>query len=317
MSEEAKPSRQDQAAAWFAAERAGLMLAEQRAEFDAWRADPRNEATLVAMRVLWDDLAVLKSNPKPAARPSRKRIALPVAAALMLITVASIFAGARMIRFGDTSIETIAGQQKTQSTPDGSVIAVNVASNVAYRITAARRYVRLKDGEAAFMVKPDRARPFVVRVGDYEVRAIGTAFNVKQRDGAIQVAVSEGRVEICRLGVDGAPIGLTSLNAGQLLRFPASYSETGFTATPRMVAPEQVAEWRMRIVTYEDAPIRDVVEDFNRYFDQKLLVRQPELLARRVTIRLKVDDREQAIATLADLLDAHVLRTERGEVIAN
>lgn len=317
MSEdEAKPGRQDQAAAWFAAERAGLMLAEQRAAFDTWRADPRNEAALAAMRDLWDDMAVLKGKTKPAPAPTKRRIVLPIAAALLLIVLGGAFA-TRMIRFDDAAIETIAGQQKTQSTPDGSVIAVNVASNVTYRITDARRLVRLKQGEAAFMVKPDSARPFVVRVGDYEVRATGTAFNVKERGGAIQVAVSEGKVQICRLGKDGAPIELTSLGAGQLLRFPAKYSEAGFAATPVEVAPEQVGEWRMRIVTYEDAPIRDVVEDFNRYFAQKLLVQQPELLDRRVTIRLKVDNREHAIETLAGLLDAHVVRTERGEMLAN
>jgi transmembrane sensor len=314
--EEAKLGRQDQAAAWFAAERAGLMLAEERAAFDAWRADSRNEAALTAMRELWDDLAVLKSKTKPAPAPTKRRIVLPIAAALLLIVLGGAFA-ARMIRFDNTGIETIAGQQKTQSTPDGSVIAVNVASNVTYRITAAHRLVKLKDGEAAFMVKPDPARPFVVRVGDYEVRAVGTAFNVKQRNGAIQVAVSEGTVQICRLGKDGASIELTSLGAGQLLRFPAEYSEASFSAAPRAVAPDQVAEWRMRIVTYEDAPIRDVVEDFNRYFSKKLLVQQPELLDRRVTVRLKVDDREQAIETLAGLLDAHVVRTERGVMLSN
>jgi transmembrane sensor len=315
MSEDkAKPGRQDQAAAWFAAERAGLMLAEQRAEFDAWRADPRNEAALAAMRDLWDDMAVLKTKTSPA--PAKRRIVLPVAAALILIVLGGAFA-ARMIRFNDASIQTIAGQQKTQSTPDGSVIAVNVASSVSYRITAASRVVRLKDGEAAFMVKPDPARPFVVRVGDYEVRAVGTAFNVKQRSGAIQIAVSEGKVQICRLGQDGLPMELTSLSAGQLVRFPAKYSEAGFTATPREVAPGQVAEWRMRIVTYEDASVRDVLADFNRYFSKKLLIQQPELLGRRVTIRLKVDDREQAIETLAGLLDAHVVRTEGGEMLSN
>lgn len=314
--EREKTSRQDQAAAWFAAERTGLMLAEERAEFDAWRSDPRNEAALIAMHELWDDLAVLKANAKPAPAPAKRRVALPIAAAVLLILLGGVFA-ARMIWANDTAIRTIAGQQKTQSTPDGSVIAVNVASSVSYTFTDVHRLVWLKRGEAAFLVKPDPARPFIVRVGDYEVRAVGTAFNVKERSGAVQVAVSEGKVQICRLGKDGAPDELMSLGAGQLLRFPAEYAKATFAATPREVAPDQVAEWRMRIVTYEDAPVRDVVEDFNRYFSQKLLVEQPELLERRVTIRLKVDDREQAIETLAGLLDAHVLKIQGGEMLTN
>lgn len=316
MSEEgAKPSRQDQAAAWFAAERAGVMLVEQRAEFDAWRADPRNQSALNAMYELWGDLAVLKAA-NPAAPKKVERPYAAIAAALLLVVVGGALAAAQLMRPAGTTIQTVAGQQRTQSTPDGSVIAVNVASAVSYTINDAERSVRLGDGEASFSVKPDKSRPFVVRVGDYRVRAVGTAFNVKQRNGAIQVGVSEGKVDICRVGAGGELIPLVSLGAGQLLQFPAAYSAATFATVPAVVPAEQVSEWRMRIVTYEDVPVRDVVEDFNRYFAQKLEVKEPALLEKRVTIRLKVDNREQAIDTLAGLLDVRVVRTEKGEELA-
>ena len=36
------------------------MLAEDRAAFDAWHSDPRNQAALNAMHELWGELAILK-----------------------------------------------------------------------------------------------------------------------------------------------------------------------------------------------------------------------------------------------------------------
>jgi ferric-dicitrate binding protein FerR (iron transport regulator) len=73
----------------------------------------------------------------------------------------------------------------------------------------------------------------------------------------------------------------------------------------------------MRIVTYEDVAVREVVDDFNRYFEQKLGVEGQSLLDRRVTIRLHVDDRTRAIETLASLLDARVVGKGAGEILVN
>jgi transmembrane sensor len=314
-----RPSRQDEAAAWFAAERAGVMLVEQRAAFDAWRADPRNQAALDAMRELWDDLAVLKgAAPEPAAsapRPTRTRGRLAAMAALVLLVIGASGTAWWLLQPGPASIVTVAGQQKSQSLPDGSVIAVNVASTVAYDISDKERSVTLAQGEAAFSVRADPARPFVVRTGDYEIRAVGTAFNVRQRDGVIDVAVSEGKVEICRAaGAAGAAV-LTRLAAGELLRFPATFSPATFDGSPKPVPVGQISEWRMRIVTYEDAPVSEVIEDFNRYFDQKLTVEDADLRKRRVTVRLRVDDRVHAIETLASLLDARLITLGASDIL--
>ncbi|MDP3737529.1 MAG: FecR domain-containing protein [Hyphomonadaceae bacterium] len=314
-SDATKLSRQDQAAKWFAAERAGVMLVEQRAEFDAWKADPRNMAALDAMRELWDDLAVLKgSEPTPAKKP--RSLFLPAAAAVAALLIGGIATASLMSAPADTPIVTAEGQQKTQSMPDGSVIAVNVASNVSYKFTETERLVTLSEGEAAFSVKPDPDKPFVVRVGGLEVRAVGTSFNVRQRDGVLQVSVSEGQVQLCRMTGSGESV-IANLSAGQLLRLPASLPVAATPPSPVSIPPSQVSEWRMRVVTYEDATVREVIEDFNRYFDRKLLVAQPELLDRRVTIRLQVENREGAIDTLAALLDARVIRRKNADSLAN
>lgn len=314
-SDATKLSRQDQAANWFAAERAGVMLVEQRAEFEAWKADPRNMAALDAMRELWDDLAVLKGKDPALAKRPLSRF-LPLAAAMVVLVIVGLAAVNLTLIRSDTPIVTAEGQQKTQSMPDGSVIAVNVASAVSYNFTDTERRVTLTDGEAAFFVKPDPDKPFVVRVGDLEVRAVGTSFNVRQRDGVLQVSVSEGQVQLCRM-TGAVESVIANLSAGQVLQIPASMPAAAVTPAPASIPPSQVSEWRMRVVTYEDATVRLVVEDFNRYFERKLLVSQPDLLDRRVTVRLQVENRERAIETLAALLDVHAIRSKDVDSLAN
>lgn len=315
-SDATKPSRQDQAAAWFAAERAGMMLVEQRAEFDAWRADPRNQAALDAMRELWDDLAILKGQaPAPKRAPVRRRMA-PIAAAIIALLIGSVALITLLLSSADTPIVTANGQQQTRSMPDGSVLAVNVASAVSYKFTEARRTVKLSDGEAAFLVKPDAKRPFVVRVGDIAVRAVGTSFNVRQREGIIQIAVSDGKVELCRVAASGEEVVFANLNAGELLQLPRNLPQVLPAAIPVPIPPAQVAEWRMRVVTYEDVSVRAVLDDFNRYFERKVRVNATELQNRRITIRLQVDNRERGIETLAALLDAKITQGQNEDLLS-
>ena len=52
----------EQAARWFAASRRGVMLHDERAEYERWRADPANAARLAELQALW-----LALTPAPAA----------------------------------------------------------------------------------------------------------------------------------------------------------------------------------------------------------------------------------------------------------
>src|SRR3546814_20539025 len=50
-------------------------------------------------------------------------------------------------------------------------------------------------GEAWFQVAHDAHRPFVVDIGSVRVRAVGTAFSVRQNPEGVDILVTEGVVE--------------------------------------------------------------------------------------------------------------------------
>lgn len=294
----------EEAAAWFAALRRGPMPVEERAAFDAWRADPRKQAALDSLHELWGEVSAIRelgvTAPRP--RPAFARLAAGVAAAVVLAGGGAIFA---LNPPGGHTLRTQVGEQRIENLPDGSVLGLNVVTKASYRVTASRREVRLADGEAVFFVKKDAARPFVVRAGDYEIRAVGTAFNVRCRDDLVDVAVMDGSVLVRALTGPNAGREIARLPAGQRLRL----GEAGqLIATPIAIEPRNVAEWRLRIVGYEDASVATVIEDLNRFYERPIEIADAELASRRITLRLQVEDRERTLRTLGDLIGADIER---------
>ena len=296
----------EEAATWFAALRRGPMAVEERQAFDAWRADPRKQAALDGMHELWGEVSAVRELgvAAPAPRPSLGRMAAGIAAGAVLtagvLTLAVNPPGGHRLR-------TDVGEQRIENLPDGSVLGLNVVTKASYRVTPGKREVRLADGEAVFFVRKDATRPFVVRAGDYEIRAIGTAFNVRCRDRLVDVAVMDGSVLVRALSGPNAGREIARLPAGQRLRL--GEADSLVTApTPTPIAPRNIAEWRLRIVGYEDASVAMVVEDLNRFYERPVEIADPRLAARRVTMRLQVEDRERTLRTLGDLIGADVER---------
>jgi transmembrane sensor len=89
---------------------------------------------------------------------------------------------------------------------DGSIVELRDGAEITVAFTDSVRRVVLTRGEAHFQVAK-MTRPFVVEVGQVEVRAVGTAFLVQRGQTAVDVLVTEGRVAVehGRENSDGRP----------------------------------------------------------------------------------------------------------------
>lgn len=310
--------RREQAAAWFARQRRVAMSIEERAEFDAWRADPQNLAALNAMHELWGEMVGLKEARLRRAPARQPRRATAIVAASVALAAASLvtFSLVQPLAFAQSE-RTAIGEQRTKTLPDGSVVNLNVLTRIDYRMAARRRDVRLEDGQALFVVHKDAKRPFFVRAGNYEIRSVGTEFDVRLRDGAAEISVQEGIVLVRAVAGVRAGQVVARLLAGQKLDLPAA-SSADTTPPPRLetVPVQSIAEWRLRAVSYEDVSVGEVVTDLNRYFPRPIEIADPALARRRVTIRLQVSDREETLRTLSALLAARVSPGDDADVLA-
>jgi len=96
----------------------------------------------------------------------------------------------------DFVFNTEMGEHSSHVMPDGSILWLNSSTTIKVDYSKEYRRINLVKGEAHFEVAKDATRPFEVYADDRLVRAIGTAFTVHKVNGAIEVLVSEGTVEL-------------------------------------------------------------------------------------------------------------------------
>jgi transmembrane sensor len=146
---------------------------------------------------------------------------------------------------------------------DGSVVEVKGAAEVATAFTPAERRVRLIRGEAHFTVSRNPLRPFIVSAGGVGVRAVGTAFDVALSGAGVSVLVTEGRVQVSREQGEGpAPVLVSAGFRTEVLA--AASSPTPVPVPVSAAQVERYLSWKPRLLEFDNAPLSEIVEGFNR-----------------------------------------------------
>lgn len=219
------------------------------------------------------------------------------------------------------NLVTAVGVLQRTELPDGSVVQVNTDSEVDVQYTATERRVRLVRGEAHFTVAKNPNRPFIVSAGQVAVRAVGTAFNVRLRTAAVEVLVTEGKVQVNDSVQGGSlmmapPSGDTPLlMAGERAMIPTQAVTGRAAAAVSTVAPVEVSRalaWQERRLEFYDVPLREVVAEFNRYNTHQIVINDSRLLEQRFTANFRPDGWPEFIRLLENSPDFHVV-VERGE----
>ena len=126
---------------------------------------------------------------------------LKITAAAMVVA-GLFFAIKYFVAGSDNGIKTyiaVYGEKKNIQLPDGSIVTLNAGSNIKIdeKYGAATRDVYL-EGEAFFEVKHDTSLPFIVHTTAMDVKALGTAFNVKAylHEKTTETSLIRGLVEV-------------------------------------------------------------------------------------------------------------------------
>jgi len=174
---------------------------------------------------------------------------------------------------------------------DGTRVWLNAGSELSYPnvFSGDSRKVKLK-GEAYFEVAKNPEQPFLVAIGDMEVKVLGTSFNVSAYPGTKrQTTLVEGKVAIAwkQRQIEIAP--------GQQARE---------TAEGVKVIPVKVANyigWKERRFVYEDKLLGEVLEDLERWYDVEMFVRNDEIRNLHLTANLpKYENMDQVLRIIED-----------------
>lgn len=184
-------------------------------------------------------------------------------------------AGVSILLWDDGGVfyATKVGEQQLVVLDDGTRMSLNTDTQVRVKMDAARRTVKVLAGEALFEVAKDAHRPFVVRVADSEVEALGTVFSVRLAGSYGQVAkglavtLIEGQVTVRPASTDGAqgiaPAKPVLMQPGERIRLVKSNG----SASQQVDRPhiEQMVAWKRSEAVFDDVSLLDAVTEMNRY----------------------------------------------------
>lgn len=160
------------------------------------------------------------------------------------------------------------GEKSQLMLPDGSKVWLNSESSLSYpnNFMDGNRDVKLK-GEAYFEVAKQKGSVFTVETHDYNVRVLGTKFNVTAYEDfkRTETSLIEGRIEIQK------EKQTMEVVPGQMLIYKDHQFYTEETNTIKS------AKWKDDIFDFDRITFRELVVRLERWYDLDIEIRNPEL----------------------------------------
>jgi transmembrane sensor len=319
------------AAGWIVRRDRGLSAGEA-VEFELWlAASPLHAAALQRANRTW---VRLDRMPESAAAPVLAaatrgrafwRTAIVGASLATAAVLAIVLLPARRSPSGpaaDASVADAADAPRQVTLADGSVVELNRGSKIAEHFTAAERRVTLERGEAHFSVTKNPARPFIVRAGTVDIRAVGTAFDVDLRSAAVEVLVTEGVVKLNAAPESSrgavAPDSIPLLNPGQravLALAPLSPQSAVVVTTVNQAEIARTLAWQEPLLRLTGATLAEVAANFEHRTGRRVILADPTLAGLRLGGRFRSDDVDGFAHVLATTLEIDVERTPDGTLV--
>lgn len=161
------------------------------------------------------------------------------------------------IKSEDLVFETPRGQKSLVKLPDGSEVWLNAKSKLVYHsFSSKNRKVELK-GEAFFRVAHDAGAPFVVKTNEFEVKVLGTTFNVMAYDefGRKEITLITGKVNV-QLESDEKV-----LSPGQALVIK------DHVALVTDGNPAQASGWVDNKFNFQNIPLSELIKRLENWYD--------------------------------------------------
>lgn len=345
------PSRgqlEDQAAAFLAHRDSGQWTADDQARLERWLAESTaHRVEFLRLEAAWEEahrLQVLSpGRPRGTVPPSGEwrrspffgsQTAGPIERAaplsrrrrpLWFATAATILLALGLASFvalhpGGQRYSTPIGGVASVPLRDGSHITLNTDSQVRVDLTPTERRIDLDQGEAFFEVAKDPARPFVVRVGDKRVVAVGTKFSVSRDNDDVRVVVTEG---IVRFESATAPLHVEEEGAGTNQRasdvsaipltagtVAQAHDRNLFVQATSLPRAEEILSWREGYLTFHETVLADAIAQFNRYNLRQITIDDPTIASIRISGSFRATNAEAFVRLLENGYGIHAHTTE-------
>lgn len=162
------------------------------------------------------------------------------------------------------------GQHVEIMLADGSKVWLNSGSTLTFpsKFNGKKRLVEL-DGEGFFEVKSDKEHPFIVSTSKYQVKAVGTSFNIYdyQDSPQFEAALLNGKVEVTTNAKKSSVVILTPNQRAALCQGVLEV---------KLIKNANNYLWRKGIL-YFNEPLLEVFDKLQEYYDIEFQIRNTSL----------------------------------------
>jgi transmembrane sensor len=193
---------------------------------------------------------------------------------------------------------------------DGSVVHLDVGSEIRVSFSGARRDITLVNGRALFEVSNDASRPFAVLAGKSRTTALGTHFQVQRESQQVLVTLTEGSVAVTAESAE--PGWSEKLSPGEQLSLSA---DDGHIDEKRAVDTQAVTSWSRGRLVFRGTPLAKALEEVNRYGQRKVRLGDPDLAELPVDGNFIAGETDLIVSAFAAALPLRIAEGDVGEII--
>lgn len=265
---------------------AGDVLPEEKKEVIRWmqESEEHREQLMQLHRIynatIWNGNVSGQNSgkKKPVMQYLWTSMKIAAVAAMLAFIIHKEYQGYRLEHSTDMQTVTVpAGQRASLTLADGTTVWLNSNSTLKYPANGFRsenRKVTL-EGEGYFEVAHNEKHPFIVETENYDIRVLGTTFNVSAypNSGMFETSLIEGKVTVYQPDTQSEIV--LKPNEKVEARDGKLYKET-FTSDNDFL-------WRMGIYSFKNEPLATVFKKLEQYYEVRIINKNEKIASRPCT----------------------------------
>ncbi|SHF74928.1 FecR family protein [Mariniphaga anaerophila] len=209
-------------------------------------------------------------------------------------------------RYSEPVMQTLhvpAGQRAELILEDGTKIWLNAQSTLYFptQFKGETREVEL-DGEGYFDVSHDESKPFFVKTNSYNVKVLGTQFNLMAYASIenFELSLLNGSVEVLKPGIAKG----FKLNPGERVFLSANKLVHG------SILHSDHFLWKEGIISFNDVTFTELVSKLELYFDLEIEVKTIRMANSRITGKFRTKDGIEHILKVLQLKNEFIYKID-------
>jgi transmembrane sensor len=229
--------------------------------------------------------------------------ALAACASLLLLAAVLFYSVQRFNKGESITVGTDQNEPTKLVLPDGSIVRLKPGSRIRYdgnMATATTRELVL-EGEGFFEIAHDKTHPFVVHVGELDIRVLGTVFNIKSdiSTPTIETTLFKGSV---RIEKDNGTTQLVTLTPNQRAIYSAESQKLSVNSLPEFrkipSGTNASATPNASSMTFDERPIEELLSHLEGKFGVNIYIHNRSKLTCPITADLEKETLEEILNLL-------------------